>query len=98
MTKQDLSHRIADTTGVRADVVETILNEAISEIKQAVNRGEAVTLRTFGTFSRHVQPAKTARNISRGYAISLPPCYAPKIKFAKTWRQELIALTKKQAN
>ncbi len=94
MKKRDLSNRIADTTGVRADVVETILNEAISEIKQAVNRGEDVTLRTFGTFYRHVQPAKTARNISRGYAISLPPCYTPKIKFAKSWRQEL----KKQAN
>lgn len=94
MKKRDLSYRIANTTGIRADVVETILNEAISEIKQAVNRGEAVTLRTFGTFSRHVQPAKTARNISRGYSISLPPCYAPKIKFAKSWRQEL----KKQAN
>lgn len=98
MTKQELSHRIADTTGIRADVVDTIISLAIQEVKQAVNRGEDVTLRTFGTIYRHVQPAKTARNISRGYAISLPPCYAPKIKFAKTWRQELIDLTKKQAN
>ena len=94
MKKRDLSYRIANTTGIRADVVATSLNEAISEIKQAVSRGDEVTLRTFGTFYRYDQPAKTARNISRGYSISLPPCYAPKIKFAKSWRQEL----KKQAN
>ena len=35
MTKQDLSRRIAHTTGVRPDVVETIINEALLEIKKA---------------------------------------------------------------
>ena len=97
MKKRDLSYRIANTTGIRADVVETILNEAISEIKQAVNRGEDVTLRTFGTFYRHVQPLKVGRNIAKGYSVTIPPTFTPKFKPAKTWKQTLIKITHKQA-
>ena len=95
MKKLDLSHRIAHTTGIRADVVETILNEAISEIKQAVNNGEPITLRTFGTFYPYVAPAKVGQNICKGYAITIPPTFVAKFKVARTWKEELKSISNK---
>ena len=74
-----------------------ILTLAIEEIRESVNRGEPVTLRTFGTFYRHVQPLKVGRNIAKGYSVTIPPTFTPKFKPAKTWKQHLIKITKKQA-
>ena len=53
-----------------------------------------VGLLTFGTFYRHNQPQKTARNISKNYAITLPPCFTPKFKPATTWREHLKKISK----
>lgn len=93
MTKQDLSRRIAHTTGVRPNVVETIINEAILEIKNAINRGEPVTLRTFGTFFRHTTPAKIGRNLQANTPHPIPPRYTTKFIVAKTWEDELKQIT-----
>ena len=93
MKKLDLSHRIAHTTGIRADVVQTILDEAMLEIKKAVNRGEPVYLRTFGTFLRHTTPAKIGRNLQANTPLPIPPRYTTKFIVAKTWQAELKKIT-----
>ena len=97
MTRNELSHKIADKSGITTEAVNLILTLAIEEIRESVNRGEPVTLRTFGTFYRHVQPLKVGRNIAKGYSVTIPPRFTPKFKPAKTWKQQLIKITRKQA-
>ena len=97
MTRNELSHKIADKSGITAEAVNLILTLAIEEIRESVNRGEPVTLRTFGTFYRHIQPPKVGRNIAKGYSFTIPPTFTPKFKPAKTWKQTLIKITRKQA-
>ena len=97
MTRNELSHKIADKSGITTEAVNLILTLAIEEIRESVNRGEPVTLRTFGTFYRHVQPPKVGRNIAKGYSVTIPPTFTPKFKPAKTWKQHLIKITHKQA-
>lgn len=97
MTRNELSHKIADKSGITTEAVNLILTLAIEEIRESVNRGEPVTLRTFGTFYRHVQPLKVGRNIAKGYSVTIPPTFTPKFKPAKTWKQTLFKITHKQA-
>ena len=96
MKRIDLAKKIAYKTGITTDAVNLILTLAIEEIRESVNRGEPVTLRTFGTFYRHFRPLKVGRNISKNYAITLPPTFTPKFKPAKTWKQKLIKISNKQ--
>ena len=98
MKRIELAKKIADKSGITTEAVNLVLSLAIEEIRESVNRGEPVTLRTFGTFYRHTQPLKVGRNITKGYAISIPPTFTPKFKVGKTWKHELIKITKKQAN
>ena len=97
MKRIELTRKIADKSGITAEAVNLILTLAIEEIRESVNRGEPVTLRTFGTFYRHVQPLKVGRNIAKGYSVTIPPTFTPKFKPAKTWKQHLIKITHKQA-
>ena len=97
MKRIELTRKIADKSGITTEAVNLILTLAIEEIRESVNRGEPVTLRTFGTFYRHVQPLKVGRNIAKGYSVTIPPTFTPKFKPAKTWKQHLIKITKKQA-
>ena len=89
MTRIELAKKIANKSGIATDAVTLVLTLAIEEIRHAVNNGEEVTLRTSGTFYRHNQPQKTARNISKNYATTLPPCFTPEFKPATTWREHL---------
>ena len=90
MTRNELSKRIARRSGITPDAVDTIIQLTIEEIKKAVNRGEPVTLRTFGTFFRHRTPPKRGNNISKGIPVAIPARHTPKFKPGKTWKQELI--------
>lgn len=89
MTRITLCKRIAAKTGITADAVDTILTIAMEEIKHTVNRGEPVTLRTFGTFYRYNQPAKAVNDITRSIPLTIPPRFVPKFKPGKNWKKEI---------
>ena len=89
MTRNELSHKIADKSGITTEAVNLILTLAIEEIRESVNRGEPVTLRTFGTFYRHVQPAKRVNDIRRGIPLTMPPQFIPKFKPGMKWKNEI---------
>ena len=89
MTRNELSHKIADKSGITTEAVNLILTLAIEEIRESVNRGEPVTLRTFGTFYRHNQPAKIGRRLSDNTPLPIPPRYAVRFKPGLVWKSEI---------
>ena len=52
--------------------LEKFLNIILSEIKQALYKGERVELRGFGVWSIHVQKARISRNPKTGEKIGTP--------------------------
>lgn len=89
MTRITLCKRIAAKTGITADAVDTILTIAMEEIKHTVNRGEPVTLRTFGTFYRYNQPEKVGRFLATNTPLRIPARHAVRFKPGKTWKNEI---------
>lgn len=89
MKRLELAKKIAYKTGITTEAVNLILTLAIEEIRESVNRGEPVTLRTFGTFYRHVQPAKRVNDIRRGIPLTMPPQFIPKFKPGMKWKNEI---------
>ena len=53
--------------------LEKFLNIILSEIKQALYKGERVELRGFGVWSIHIQKARISRNPKTGEKIETPP-------------------------
>ena len=52
--------------------MEKFLNIILSEIKQALYKGERVELRGFGVWSIHIQKARISRNPKTGEKIETP--------------------------
>lgn len=72
MTKKDLIERIAGISGVESKVVEHVLNIERDVIKDALNDGEEVRERGFGTFQVKTRAARKGRNPLTGDAIDIP--------------------------
>ena len=52
--------------------LEKFLNIILSEIKQALDKGERVELRGFGVWSIHIKKARISRNPKTGEKIETP--------------------------
>ena len=52
--------------------LEKFTNIILSEIKQALKRGERVELRGFGVFSTNIQKARISRNPRTGEKVNTP--------------------------
>ncbi len=52
--------------------LEKFLNIILSEIKQALYKGERIELRGFGVWSIHIQKARISRNPKTGEKIETP--------------------------
>ena len=70
--------------------LEKFLNIILSEIKQALYKGERVELRGFGVWSIHIQKARISRNPKTGEKnIQIPEKKAIKWKMSKTFFKRL---------
>jgi integration host factor subunit beta len=63
--------------------LEKFTNIILSEIKQALERGDRVELRGFGIFSTNVQKARISRNPKTGEKINTPKKKTIHFKMAK---------------
>ena len=73
IVKSNLLKQISDNypNFLKKDL-ERFLNIFLSEIKQALNKGERVELRGFGVWSIHTQKARISRNPKTGQKIETP--------------------------
>ena len=63
--------------------LDKIIGVILKEIKQALNRGEGVELRNFGTFRTNIQRASIRRNPRTGQKVNVPKKRTIKWKMSK---------------
>ena len=90
MKKADIIKIIADR-GINKTDVSNVLESFMKIIKDAVESGEDVTLRGFGTFKLKKRAKKIARNIKENKSVIIPPHYIPYFKPADEFEEMIIA-------
>jgi nucleoid DNA-binding protein len=66
MRKADIVRRIADATTLTQVQVEEAVDAILGEIKSALQQGNSVILRRFGTFDVRAKRARVGRNPKTG--------------------------------
>jgi integration host factor alpha subunit len=86
MRKAEIARRIADETDLTqvkaAEVVETIFDE----IKRALQQGDAVILRRFGSFHVRDKQARIGRNPKTGQETVIPSRRVVRFKSGKQFK------------
>lgn len=82
MTKQDLINEIASIAGVEKKTVEHVLNVERDVMIDALQRGEEISNRGFGTFKIATRAARKARNLHTNEMIDVPEKKVIKFKAA----------------
>lgn len=85
MTKADLISEITDKTGVEKIAVQATEESLMTSIIDAMESGENVYLRGFGSFVIKKRAEKTGRDISKNTTIIIPEHFVPTFKPAKTF-------------
>lgn len=82
MTKQDLINEIVSIAGVEKKTVEHVLNVERDVMIDALQRGEEIANRGFGTFKIATHAARKARNLHTNEMIDVPEKKVVKFKAA----------------
>ncbi|MFO7869032.1 MAG: HU family DNA-binding protein [Bacteroidales bacterium] len=85
MTKADIVNEVSKKTGVEKVIVQKTVESSMEAIKEALQSGNNVYLRGFGSFVIKKRAEKTARNISKNTTIIIPAHNVPSFKPAKTF-------------
>ena len=83
MTKADIVTKISDRLGVEKIETQAVVEQFMKEVKTALENGENVYLRGFGSFIIKTRASKTGRNISKNVAVQIPAHNIPAFKPAK---------------
>lgn len=90
MTKAEIVKKIAAQTGIEQTTISVVLEEFMVQVQRALEAGESVYLRGFGTFQRKHRAEKVARNISKNTTIRVPahdiPAFKPSREFMERIR------------
>ncbi len=81
--KSELVGAVAERTGLSKADVGKVLDEALAEIRRAVDGGETVALRGFGTFRLSERAARKGRNPRTGEEIDIPASRSLAFKASK---------------
>lgn len=85
MTKADIVSKISCELGIeKTDVLATV-EAFMREVKDALESGENLYLRGFGSFIIKKRAEKTGRNISKNTTIKIPAHNIPVFKPAKAF-------------
>lgn len=89
MTKDDLIHEVADNTGVDLATARVVIEASMAATIKALSNGKCLYLRGFGTFAPKQLAEKTARNISKNVAITVPAHKVPSFKPSKAFKEKV---------
>lgn len=88
MTKQELSTALAAKAKLSKSQATDAVEGFMDVLKDALNRGENIYLRGFGTFKIEKRAAKKARIISTGQTVTVPEHnvvkFIPSVELKKT--------------
>jgi DNA-binding protein HU-beta len=80
MTKQELSRKIAEATGLSQSEAKKSLDATLDTIEDSLKNGDKVTFVGFGSFSVADRKARKGRNPRTGEEIDIPA--SKTVKFA----------------
>ena len=80
MTKAEIAQQIARATGLTQTDTAAAIDGFIEAVSRALEQGERVEIRGFGTFKVVRRAARTGRNPRAGTHIEIPPRSAPAFK------------------
>jgi len=83
MNKTDIIKQIATTHGVTKNTAEGIVKDVFNSIDGALEEGENVSLKGFGTFKKVTRAARTCRNPQTGETVKVPKKQVVKFKPSK---------------
>lgn len=89
MTKAEIVTEITNKTGIEKVQVQKTVETFMDVVKSAMNKGENVYLRGFGSFIIKRRAEKTGRNISRNTTIVIPAHNIPSFKPAKIFLNKI---------
>lgn len=87
MTKADLVEKVASATELPKRDAELLVEIALQSIIEALQRGEKVELRGFGSFRVRGRGARQGRNPKTGDAVEVPAKRVPYFKAGKELRE-----------
>ena len=85
MNKQELSKAIAQRTGLAGEDAAAALDAMLDAIIDGLERGDAISIRGFGTISAKTKPARAAR----GFAKATPKRRTAQLKPSSTLEARL---------
>ena len=91
MTKADLVAKISENLGMEKNDVLATVENFMTEVKTALESGENVYLRGFGSFIIKTRAEKTGRNISKNTTLKIPAHNIPAFKPAKVFTEAVKA-------
>ncbi len=89
MRKVDLTLRISEATDFDKEIVTTIVESFMFEVIKAMEEGNDIFLRGFGTFGITERAEKNGRNISEKTAITIPSHNTPTFKPCKAFKKNV---------
>lgn len=91
MTKAEIVSNISNKLGIEKGDAQAIVNHFMKEVRSALESGENVYLRGFGSFVIKTRKAKKGRNISKNVTINIPAHNIPSFKPAKVFLEKVKA-------
>lgn len=89
MTKAEIVSEISDKTGIEKVAVMATVEAFMDSIINAMENGNNVYLRGFGSFVIKERAQKTGRNISKNTTIIIPAHNIPAFKPSKTFVESI---------
>ena len=88
MTKSDLVQKLSEqVTTLTKKECEVIVDTVFLQMKDALQKGEKIEIRGFGSFTVRVRRAKEGRNPKTGEKVSIPQKRIPFFKVGKELRE-----------
>ena len=89
MTKADLVADVAKTNGLTRIDAEVVVQTVLDSIVEALNSGEKVELRGFGSFRHRKRNPRQGRNPKTGEAVRVPAKRIPYFRPGKGLKERI---------
>ena len=86
MTKADIVNQIADATGLTKTDTSAVVEGLLASVTSAMERGEHIEIRGFGTFKVVRRAPRTGRNPKTGDVVKIPARSVPIFKPSRELR------------
>ena len=89
LTKADLIEEVLKVTELPRKESEIIVETIFDSIIEAIQKGEKIEIRGFGSFDLNYRPPRVGRNPKSGEKVRVPEKYVPHFKAGKEMRERV---------